>query len=316
MKPRAASALIAASMLGSLALAGCGSGPTAPAGPAGPAGADVRPAVVTSTDVYGAVAAAVAGDRATVTSIITSPDADPHEYESTPKDALAVGRAQILVANGGGYDDFAGRLAQSAATSAAGPVVIDVSELSGLKAALPAGEEFNEHVWYDLGTVAKLADRLAAELGRADPADAAVYTRNATTFRSGLDGLNAKLTAIRSAHPGARVAVTEPVPLYLTRAAGLVNATPDAFAEAAELGNDPSAAVLNETLNLFRTDPVKALLANPQAENASTKQVEQAATAAGVPIVTVTETLPAGVTDYLSWMGGQIDQLSTAVDKR
>jgi zinc/manganese transport system substrate-binding protein len=308
MTPRAV--LIAASLLGSVALAGCGS--PAPA-PAAPAGADVTPSVVTSTDVYGAVATAVAGDRATVTSIITSPDADPHEYETTPKDALAVGQARIVVVNGGGYDDFATKLVESAAAK---PVVIDVSELSGLKAAVPAGEEFNEHVWYDLGTMAKLADKLAADLGQADPADAAVYTRNATTFRSGLDGLNAKITAIRTAHPGARVAVTEPVPLYLTRAAGLVNATPEAFAEAAELGNDPSAAVLNETLNLFRNDPVKALLANPQAENASTKQVEQAATAAGVPIVTVTETLPAGVTDYLSWMGGQIDQLSAAVDKR
>lgn len=309
--------LIAASMLGSLALAGCGSTPPAPTGPSGPPAGDVTPSVVTSTDVYGAVATAVAGDRATVTSIITSPDADPHEYESTPKDALAVGRAQILVANGGGYDDFAAKLVESAGTSSTTrPEVIDVSELSGLKAAVPEGGEFNEHVWYDLGTMAKLADRLAADLGKADPADAAAYTRNATAFRSGLDGLNTKITAIKAAHPGARVAVTEPVPLYLTQAAGLVNATPEAFAEAAELGNDPSAAVLSETLNLFRNDPVKALLANPQAENASTKQVEQAATAAGVPIVTVTETLPAGVTDYLSWMGGQIDQLSAAVDKR
>lgn len=304
--------IVTVALSASPTLGGCG---TPSPVPGAPTGADPRPAVVTSTDVYGAVAAAVAGDRATVTSIITSPDADPHEYETTPKDALEVGRARIVVVNGGGYDDFAAKLVESV-TGPTRPEVIDVSELSGLRAAVPAGAEFNEHVWYDLGTMAKLADRLAADLGQADPADATVYSRNATAFRTGLDGLNAKIAAIRTAHPGSRVAVTEPVPLYLTAAAGLVDATPPAFTEAAELGTDPSAAVLDQTLGLFRADPVKALLLNPQAENAATAQVRQAATAAGVPVVTVTETLPAGVTDYLSWMGGQIDQLAAAVDRR
>jgi zinc/manganese transport system substrate-binding protein len=43
--------------------------------------------------------------------------------------------------------------------------------------------------------------------------------------------------------------------------------------------------------------------------------VRQAAQTGGVPIVEVSETLPAGSGDYLSWMGGQVDALAAALDK-
>jgi zinc/manganese transport system substrate-binding protein len=71
--------------------------------------------------------------------------------------------------------------------------------------------------------------------------------------------------------------------------------------------------VLNETLQLFSSKSVKVLLPNAQTESPSTKQVEQAATEAGIPVVPVTETLPAGTDDYIIWQGAQIDQLSTAL---
>jgi zinc/manganese transport system substrate-binding protein len=61
---------------------------------------------------------------------------------------------------------------------------------------------------------------------------------------------------------------------------------------------------------------VAALLANAQTESPATKQVEQAATRGGVPVVKVTETLPAGTMDYVTWMGGQIRALAGALDRR
>jgi zinc/manganese transport system substrate-binding protein len=321
-------ARVAAAAAVALAVAGCGSAATpaaAPAAPAAPSAGSGPVRVVASTNVYGSIVEAVGGDRVEVTSIIDSPDADPHEYEATPADAAAVNEAKLVVHNGGGYDDFAARLVD---TATAKPAVIDVVELSGLEPAgsepepaAPAGEEehghghgeFNEHVWYSLPTVAKLADRVAAELTTADPAGAATYTANATAFRGQIDGLVAKVASIKGAHTGDRVAVTEPVPVYLVQDAGLENATPEEFAEAAEEGTDPPAAVLNQTLDLFTGKSVKALLANTQTESASTRQVEQAAAAAGIPVVTVTETLPDGVDDYVAWQTGQIDQLSAAL---
>ena len=313
--PARAAVITAVVSAAALGLAACGSGgsggsggPSAPAGPTTTAPGTVG--VVATTDVYGSVARAVGGSHVTVDSIIHTPDADPHEYESTPADAAAVGKAALLIANGGGYDDFAGKIVSATGSKAQ---VVDVSQLSGLN----TGGEFNEHVFYSLPTMAKLADTVAADLTKVDAAHAGDYQSGAAAFKTQLDGLTSKVAGIKTAHPGARIAITEPVPVYLTEQAGLVDATPTEFSEAIEEGNDPPAAVLQRTLAQF-SGPAKvsALLLNAQTESPVTNQVEQAATAGGVPVVKVTETLPAGTMDYVSWMGGQIDQLAGALGPR
>ena len=289
-----------------LLLAGCGAGTDGPA--ADPDTAGGRVAVVASTNVYGSIVAAVGGDRVQVTTLIDDPAADPHSYESTPTDAAAVAGAQLVVYNGGGYDDWMQQLVGSAGD---GRDVIDVTELSGLA----TGDEFNEHFWYSLPTVQKLAGTVATELGTADPAHAAEFTANAGAFGARVGELQARAQAIGDAHPGARIAVTEPVPAYLLESAGLVDATPPEFAEAVEEDTDPPAAVVAQTMALFGTDPVRALIVNAQTVTPTTEQVRQAAQTDGVPIVEVTETLPAGTTDYTSWMGAQIDALAAALQK-
>lgn len=301
MYPRRTLAPVAAAVA---FLVACGS-------PEPPAASD-EPTIVASIDVYGSVARAVGGDLVEVNSLLNDPSADPHSYESTPADAVAVADADVVVLNGGGYDEFMSKLVGSADT---GRPVIDVSALSGLEpAAADASDhaEFNEHVWYSLPTVQKLATRLAADLGAADPPDAARYTTNAEAFNKQVAALIGRVQTIGT--PGARVAVTEPVPGYLIEQAGLVDATPEEFAEAVEEDSDPPAAVVQETLALFTgPDPVQALIVNSQTRTPTTDQVSAAAAAAGVPVVTMSETLPAGTADYVSWMSGQIDALTAAL---
>jgi zinc/manganese transport system substrate-binding protein len=287
-------------LLLALLLAACGSPDPTPAASAG------QIPVVTSTDVYGSIVRAVGGDRVAVTSLIDDPAVDPHSYEAPPAAAAAVARARLVVVNGGGYDDFASRLTTDA-------TVIDVVQLSGLT-ALPGGE-LNEHVWYSLPTMKTLADRVAADLGAVDPASAATFTANAAAFGTRIDGIAAKVDGLQATHTGERVAVTEPVPLYLTAAAGLVNATPPQFSEAVEEDTDPPAGALAQTLALFGADPVRVLLVNRQTRTPVTDRVEQAARDGGVPVVEVGETLPAGVDDYVTWMGSQVDALATALGR-
>lgn len=294
-----------------LALAAC----STPAAPAPNAAAPAAPvAVVTSTNVYGSIAKAIGGDRVVVDSLITDPAADPHSYESTPADAAKVAKAAVVVFNGGGYDDWMTKLVQAAGGSR---TVVDVVALSGLAPTpAPAEGTFNEHVWYSLPTVTKLASTLATDLGKADAANAATYSTNAQAFIAKIAELTAKTKAIGTAHPAAKVAITEPVPGYLIEAAGLTDATPPEFAEAVEEDTDPPAAVLQSTLALFAGgDKVKALILNAQTETPTTNQVKQAAQTAGVPVVDVTETLPTGAPDYLTWMGGQIDALAAALNR-
>lgn len=290
-----------------VALAACGS--------PGPSATD-RATVVASTNVYGSIATAVAGGRAEVTSLITDPAADPHSYESTPADALRVGRARVVVLNGAGYDPFMGRLVEAVGGQHAVVDVAEVAAAAGTAHALGESGEPNEHLWYSLPTVRLITDRLAADLGAADPGAAPTYATNARDLDGALDGLTRKVEAIAAAHRGTRVAVTEPLPGYLIEQAGLVDATPTEFSEAVEEDTDPPPAVVQQTLALF-TGPqkVRALIVNAQTQTPVTDQVRRAAEAAGVPVVEMTETLPAGVGDYVSWMGAQIDSLAAALDR-
>jgi zinc/manganese transport system substrate-binding protein len=307
--PRLLTSLITGA--GLVCLAGCG-GSSGSGGDndaaRSPAAATVIP-VVASTNVYGDLAEHIGGGKVQVTSVISDPDQDPHSYEANTQNQLALSKAKVVIENGGGYDDFIDRMLKSGDASAE---VINAVKVSGKTA--PAGGELTEHVWYDFPTVARLADRIAAALAKADPADAAIFTENAKGFEEKLKPLEQKEARIKADHRGERVAITEPVPLYLLQAAGLENATPEEFSEAIEEGDDVSARTLQETLALFTGKKVKALVYNEQTSGPQTEKAEQAARAAGIPVVPVTETLPHGK-DYVGWMTANVDALASALAK-
>ncbi|MEU6182224.1 metal ABC transporter solute-binding protein, Zn/Mn family [Streptomyces coeruleorubidus] len=266
--------------------------------------------VVASTNVYGDIVRSIGADKVDVTSVISDPDQDPHSYEADTQNQLALSKAKVVVENGGGYDDFVDRMLKSGHNDSA--QVINAVKVSGKTA--PKGGELNEHVWYDFPTVARVADRISAALAEADPADAAAFRKNATAFKAQLTPLEAKEARIKKEHGGEAVAITEPVPLYMTEASGLVNKTPAAFSEAIEEGDDVSPRVLQESLALFGGGKVKVLVYNEQTSGPQTEKSEAAAKAAGIPVIPVTETLPKGK-DYLGWMTANVDALASALAK-
>ena len=266
--------------------------------------------VVASTDVYGDIVSAIAGDDVEVTSIIDDPSADPHSYEANTRTQLAVSDADLIVQNGGGYDDFVDTLVSASDSDA---TVINAVEVSGREAeAEAAGEELNEHVWYDFETVVKLTDEIVSALSDVDPDNADTYEANGAAFTEQLQGLVSSEEEARSSTDGAGVAITEPVPGYLLDALGAENRTPEEFSEAIEEGGDVAPAVLQDTLALFSGGQVEALVYNEQTTGAETEQVLDAAEAAGVAVVPVTETLPDGE-DYVSWMQGNLDAVVAAL---
>jgi zinc/manganese transport system substrate-binding protein len=267
--------------------------------------------VVASTNVYGDIAKAIGGSAVSVTSIIDSPDKDPHEYEADARTQLALSKAQLVVENGGGYDDFVDTMLKSDPTR---PTLINVSEVSG-RDQDPADGEFNEHVWYDLPTVEKLAAQLVTDLSAAVPDQAPTFMSNAETFSAQLGQLQQDEAAIKAKHAGEGVAITEPVPLYLLEAAGLVNKTPETFSEAIEQDTDVPPSVLKETESLFDTKQVKLLAYNAQTTSPQTEAIQAAAERNNIPVVSMTETLPPGQT-YLSWMHANLQAVSTALNDR
>ncbi|WP_285313394.1 zinc ABC transporter substrate-binding protein [Pseudarthrobacter sp. fls2-241-R2A-168] len=287
--------------------------------------------VVASTNVYGDIAKAVGGDKVNVTAIINKTSQDPHSYEASAQDRLAVSKADLVVENGGGYDEFLHTLVNDSSIDAHN--VLNAVELSGLAhpkeaageatdeaapAASSGGDghdhgEFNEHVWYSLAAMGRLADDLASRLGGLEPDSAGTFTANAGTFKSELDQLAGKLGALKTSAAGDKVAVTEPVPLYLLSDAGLENATPEDYTAAIEEGSDVPPAVLKAATDLVASKSVRFLAYNGQTEGPQTEALKKAAETAGVPVVDFNETLPEGKT-YLQWMTDNVNNVSKVLE--
>jgi len=262
--------------------------------------------VVASTNVWGSVASAVAGDHASVKSIISNPEQDPHSFEATPSDAAAITDATLVVYNGGGYDHWV----DDVLSGHQGVAAVDAYSLLPAVGPQPA----NEHVFYDLETVKSVANQIADKLAQADAGHADDYKANAAKFVDQADTIAAAERAIGAAHPGATVVATEPVAHYLLTNSGITDKTPEGFTKAIEGDSDPSPADLAAMLDLIKGRQVSALVYNTQTQTDVTKQLQDAANQAAVPIIDVTETLPAA-TDYLTWQRQTVDQLANQLDK-
>ncbi|WP_255482050.1 metal ABC transporter solute-binding protein, Zn/Mn family [Pseudarthrobacter sp. NBSH8] len=308
----------------SLLLTACGSGgaPSATSGTDSSAGV-VN--VVASTNVYGDIAAVIGGDKVNVTAIITKTSQDPHSYEATAQDRLLVSKAELVIENGGGYDAFLHKMADDSNIPHSN--IVTAVEVAGLApkedhADSPAASEpadghdqgeFNEHVWYSLAAMDKLADAVAAKLGELEPGSAALFTSNAATFKARVDGLAGKLATLKANGTGAGVALTEPVPLYLLEAAGLENKTPADYTAAIEEGSDVPPAVLKAATDLAGSKDIRFLAYNGQTEGPQTQALKKAAESAGVPVIDFSETLPEGKT-YLQWMTDNVDNVSRVLE--
>jgi zinc/manganese transport system substrate-binding protein len=274
---------------------------------AGSAAAET-PTIVASTDVWGSVAQAVAGDHAKVTSIVTSASADPHSFEASPSNAADIADASLVVYNGGGYDHWVDDVL------AGHQGVVSVDAYSLLQPPPGEPQPANEHVFYDVATARAVATKVAEKLAQDDPQHAAEYKSNAESFNRGADAIAQIERAIRTSHPGTAVVATEPVAHYLLVAAGLTDKTPVGFTNAVEQDTDPAPVDVAALLDLIKSRQVAAVVVNEQTMTEVTKQVQGAAQSAGIPVVGVTETLPAG-TDYLSWQRDTADRLTAALQQ-
>jgi zinc/manganese transport system substrate-binding protein len=262
--------------------------------------------VVAGENFWGNVAAQIGGRHVRVTSILTSPTADPHLYESDVADAVAVAEAGLVIQNGAGYDEFLSQLL--GATRHPGRVVVTVQDVLGA-----TGLDVNPHFWYDIPRVPEVARAIEAALARLEPGDAGAFAAGLAAFDASLRPVEAVIGEIRRRYPGAPVAYTERVPGYLLAAAGLKVLTPAGFAAAIEDGTDPSPddTVLMDGLCTGRE--IKVLLYNAQVVSPVTQHVEALARQARIPVVGVTETMPPSFGSYQAWQLSQAGALLRAL---
>jgi zinc/manganese transport system substrate-binding protein len=293
--------LAGSAVLALLALAGCST--TSKANTA--AGSTVIN-VVAAENFWGSLAQQLGGSHVKVTSIINSPDADPHDYEPNAADGRAIAAAQLAIVNGVGYDAWASKLADANKSSSL--TVLTVGDLVGAK------DGDNPHRWYNPGNVRQVIDQITADYKKADPADASFFdsqhdTVLNTNLKAYFDGIN----QIRTNYAGVPVGASESIFAMLSPALGLNLLTPPGFLTAISEGSDPTAQDKATIDNQLRTKQIKVYVYNSQNATPDVQAQVDEARAAGIPVTTITETLTPAGASFQDWQVAQLDALKQAL---
>lgn len=261
--------------------------------------------IVAAENFYGDIAHQIAGDHATIHSIMSNPDQDPHLFEASPSVARELAAAQIVVTSGADYDPWMDKLL--AATKAANRQTLVVADLVGKK----SGD--NPHIWYDPATMPAYASALTKALIAVDPSHRSDYESHLTTVLTSLAPIKDKAAALHQKYAGLPVTATEPVFGYMADALGLAMRN-ERFQLAVMNDTEPAASDVAAFENDLNSHTVKLFIYNSQASDTAAKRLLNMAKANHVPVIGVTETEPKGLT-YETWMVNQLDALDKALSK-
>jgi zinc/manganese transport system substrate-binding protein len=281
----------------------CSCGGTAPAA--------ARSGVLTvaaAENFWGSIASQLGGRYTHVTSIVTDPNADPHEYESSPADARLMAGANYVILNGAGYDDWALKLL--AAQPAKGRVVLNVAEMLGKK----AGD--NPHFWYDPAYVSEVMKRITSEYQALDPAQTRYFESRYRTLQHAFAPERALLVYLRDHFAGTPVASTESIFQYLAGYLHLDLVTPYGFMKAVAEGVDPPVSSERTLVEQIDAKKFAVLVYNLQTVTPLTTQIREETTARNIPVVGISETIQPPIESFEAWMQGELDTLANALDAK
>jgi zinc/manganese transport system substrate-binding protein len=262
--------------------------------------------IVAAENFYGGVAKQIAGGSATIKSILTNPNQDPHEFTSDASTAKAVADADIVIYSGIGYDSWIEKLLGT--EQKLNRVVINVAELIGAK------DGDNPHIWYDPRTMPVLGAKLVEALSRLNPNTANTYQKRLEEFNASMKPELDKIAAIKASSAGLEVTATEPVFGYMTNALGFKMLNDD-FQIKIMNDSEPSAEETAAFEKSLTSKTAKILFYNSQVTNPTTSRIQKIAKKSGVPIVGVTETQPPDQKSYVSWMLHELDGVQAALPK-
>jgi len=283
-----------------------GAGVYAGAGGARTSGGRIE--VVAAENFWGSIAAQLGGTRIHVTSIITNPATDPHDYEPTSVDARTMAGAQLAIVNGIGYDGWASKLI--AANPVKGRIVLTVGDLVDIKAG------GNPHRWYSPTDVRKVIGAIAADYMKLDSRNAAYYARRKATFESrGLAHYNQLIATIKRRYHGVPVGASESIFQPLAQALGLSLRTPLTFLKAISEGTDPSARDLTTIDRQVAGRQIRVWVYNSQNSTPDVKRITDAAKKRHIPVTTITETLVPASATFQAWQSNQLEALQRALHR-
>ncbi|MEL0290877.1 MAG: zinc ABC transporter substrate-binding protein [Aquiluna sp.] len=278
--------------------------------------------VATSTNVWASVVEILGAEWVEVTAIIDDPLQDPHSYEASARDQLTLSEAELVIANGGGYDEFVGQLLAALDGERIFLELVEGehSHLGEEDHSEEAEEEHsdehdhgNEHIWYDIHAVEEASEMIVEAITELRPESFDRVNQNFDFFMAELENLEIRLEALREKALGLGFIATEGVGNLLLEEAGFINQTPEALADAIEEEREVPAAALKQAQDLISGKVVSLVVVNEQQLDQVSDLLVEAANAAGVPVVELSELISEPGMDYLDWMASILDQLQEAV---
>ncbi len=265
--------------------------------------------IVAAENFWGSLASQLGGTQVNVLSIVSDPNADPHQYEGNSQDAQAIANAQFVIVNGGGYDTWALQLI--AASNTANQIVLNVQEL------INQSTDANPHFWYSPYYVNDTISRMYKDLVSIDPADTAYFQKQYAALNMSLwQSYMSREVEIKRQYAGDPVAATEDIFVYMANARNLNLVYASGFLLAVAEGNDPWAQDVVTFLQLLQggNSTVHVLVYNQQTVTPLTQNIKSLAAQNNIPTVGLTETIQPPDTTFQFWMGAELVALQNALN--
>jgi zinc/manganese transport system substrate-binding protein len=283
-----------------LGLAGCSNGTAS-----SPSSSTVLN-VVAGENFWGSIASQLGGIHASVTSIVSDPNADPHQYAASANDARIFATAQYVILNGAGYDNWGQQLLS--ANPVRGRKVLTVATLLGKK------DGDNPHMWYNPDYVETVANQITKDYQSLDPKDSTYFTQQRQAFETALGPYHQRLNEIKSKFAGRKVGSTESIFVYMASYLGLDLISPTDFMKAVAEGNDPPADSVVTFEQQIQQRQITVLVYNVQTVTPVTDHLKALAAAQAIPLVSVSETIQPPDVSFQDWQVGQLNQLQNALN--
>ena len=293
--------------------------------------AEVQQTIVATTNVWANIAEQIAGDKFDVSALITDASQDPHSFEASARDQLAVSEADLFIVNGGGYDDFAITLAASA-----GVEPFNVYELHeenpeaehDHEAEVPEeehdheaemaeeehdhahGHDGSDHIWYDFHVVAQTAVLLGEAMTELQPENAEYFATNLEAFQAEMEVIETRLESLSD--PSIAYFEAHPLATLMFNELSFVNLTPEGLAEAEEAEVEPSVAILADARDLISSGELSFLAVNSQVTSPTLDQLKELAISEGVPVLQFDELLPLGLS-FQEWANSLLDLIEQSI---
>ncbi|MEJ5922260.1 metal ABC transporter solute-binding protein, Zn/Mn family [Bifidobacterium thermophilum] len=275
---------------------------TSPASPTSTAPAKGPIKVVASVNQWGTLAQQIGGDDVTITTIVSSTNVDAHDFEPKTSDIAAIQKAQVVVTNGAGYDTWAAK------SIAKGAVSVSAAATVG------AMNGDNPHLWFSKDARNAMATELADVFSKTLPAKRKNFDKRLKAWKRQESALEDDISAFAKKHKNTPYAATEAVAYYLMSDMQLKDLTPDGYTQSVTSGGEAAPADLQAFEKLLTTGGISLLVNNPQESSDSAAALTALASKNDIPVVKVTEQMPADQHTLTGWIGSLVSDMTKALD--